>query len=488
MKNLSEQEIVRREKAEKIRALGINPWNNFDNKKLTHNSKQLHELFNLRSKEALHLENHIVTIAGRIMTIREPFFVIQDPYGRMQAYFNRKTLTDYEKLFDLLDIGDIVYITGSVMKTNKGELTVRVSHLELLTKSLIALPEKFHGLKDTEERYRKRYVDLIVNESVRETFRTRSKIISLIRNYFDNLDFLEAETPILHSVLGGANAKPFLTHHNALNQRFNLRIATELPLKQLIVGGFAGVYEIGRIFRNEGIDTTHNPEFTSIEFYQAYGNMESILDITEGVFKYLAIKLNKQQIEYKGVKIDFTKPFKRLNMVDAVSKATGYDFRNLKLDLALEVAKKHKIKIEKYYTVGHIINELFEVLIEETLLEPTFVYGHPIEISPLANKNPHDPRFTDRAELFIAKKEYANLFTELSDPLDQRKRFEDQLAEKAAGNDEATEIDETFLNALEYGMPPAGGSGIGIDRLVMLFTNQESIREVLLFPTLKDEK
>ncbi|PAK21057.1 lysine--tRNA ligase [Mycoplasmopsis agassizii] len=488
MKNLSEQEIVRREKAEKIRALGINPWNNFDNKKLTHNSKQLHELFNLRSKEALQLENHIVTIAGRIMTIREPFFVIQDPYGRMQAYFNRKTLTDYERLFDLLDIGDIVYITGSVMKTNKGELTVRVSHLELLTKSLIALPEKFHGLKDTEERYRKRYVDLIVNESVRETFRTRSKIISLIRNYFDNLDFLEAETPILHSVLGGANAKPFLTHHNALNQRFNLRIATELPLKQLIVGGFAGVYEIGRIFRNEGIDTTHNPEFTSIEFYQAYGNMESILDITEGVFKYLAIKLNKQQLEYKGVKIDFTKPFKRLNMVDAVSKATGYDFRNLKLDLALEVAKKHKIKIEKYFTVGHIINELFEVLIEETLLEPTFVYGHPIEISPLANKNPSDPRFTDRAELFIAKKEYANLFTELSDPLDQRKRFEDQLAEKAAGNDEATEIDETFLNALEYGMPPAGGSGIGIDRLVMLFTNQESIREVLLFPTLKDEK
>ncbi|OYD26943.1 lysyl-tRNA synthetase class II [Mycoplasma testudineum] len=487
MRNFSEQELVRREKIAKLAEINVNAFVNFDNKKLSHRAKGLIDEFNKFSKDELVEKKVEVSVAGRIMFMREPFFVIQDKEEQIQIYFNKKQLPEYVQLFSLLDIGDIVYVEGTLMKTNHGELTVRTDKLSLLTKSLIPLPEKHAGLKDVEERYRKRHLDLIVNSEVRNTFRTRSLILKEIRNYFDSLEFMEVETPILHAVLGGANAKPFLTHHNALDQRFNLRIATELPLKQLIVGGFDRVYEIGRIFRNEGIDTTHNPEFTSIEFYKAYSNMEDILQVTENLFHYLAKKLNKETIDYQGQKIDLLSPFKRINMVDAVSEATKVDFRNITKNEAIEVAKKYHVKVEKFHEVGHIISELFEELIEDSLIQPTFVYGHPIEISPLANKST-DPRFTDRAELFINKKEYANLFTELSDPIDQLERFKAQVAEKDLGNDEAVEIDYTFINALEYGMPPSGGSGIGIDRLIMLFTNQDSIREVLLFPTLKSEK
>lgn len=373
------------------------------------------------------------------------------------------------------------------MKTMIGELAIRANKILLMSKSLKVLPEKYHGLADVEERYRHRYVDLIANKNVRDTFRTRTKIITEIRKYFDSKGYLEVDTPVLQPILGGASAKPFTTYHNALNREFYLRIATELPLKKLIVGGFEKVYEIGRIFRNEGIDTTHNPEFTSIEYYEANADLQDMMNYTEELIQNIAKVLNKEKIEYQGIELDLSKNFKRIEMSEEVSKHVGFDVKEATFDRLKQELDKLKIKIESYYKKGHLINILFEEYVEKTLIQPTFVYGHPIEISPLAAKTDLDPRFTERAELFIHTKEYANMFTELSDPIDQLERFKLQLKEREAGNDEANEIDYDFVEALEYGMPPAGGCGIGIDRLVMLMTNNLSIREVLLFPHMKNK-
>lgn len=485
-REFSELELMRREKLLKYTEMGIKPFSR--NIKYTDDFFSLNDRFGKFSKDELHnMKTDDVSVFGRIMTRRGPFLVLQDAKTQMQVYIPNKELDiRTNALIDTLDIGDIIRVEGSVMKTNTGALAVRAKNLELSVKSLRPLPEKFHGLKDVEERYRRRYVDLIMSEEVKETFWTRTKIISSIRKYMDSLGYMEADTPILQSILGGAAAEPFSTHHNALDMPFYLRIATELPLKKILVGGIERVYEIGRIFRNEGIDTTHNPEFTSIEFYEAYSNLEGMMKRTEEIFNFIANALNKTKLTYGEKEISLATPFARINMVDEVSKRTKKDFRKISLEEAKQVAKAHQIKVEKYFTIGHIINELFEVLVEDSLIQPTFVWGHPIEISPLAAKNEEDGRFTDRAELFIDGREYANMFTELNDPIDQLERFESQLKEREAGNEEANEIDMDFVEALEYGMPPAGGCGIGIDRLVMLFTNKHSIREILMFPHLKN--
>nr|WP_318024133.1 lysine--tRNA ligase [Mycoplasmopsis gallinarum] len=484
MSKYTEQEQIRRNKVEENTEKNINSFKKAYNLGNLEYSNQIINEFADKSKEELEVEENIKYIAGRLMIKRGPFLVIQDYKGRIQAYFNKKELPQYTELVDKLDIGDIVWIKGIVMKTQTNEVCVRVKEIELLTKSLKPLPEKFHGLVDKEERYRHRYVDLIMNEDSRNRFILRTKIVQWIRDYFNNLGYLDVETPFLHDYLSGAAARPFKTHHNSLNQEFVLRIATEIPLKKLVVGGFDRVYEMGRIFRNEGYDTTHNPEFTTIEFYEAYSNVEWMMDRTETLFKELCKKIGRSKFVNNGVEVDLSQPFKRINMVDAVSEATGKDFRNITIEEAIEVAKKHNVKVEKFFTIGHIINGLYEELIEHTLIQPTFVYGHPIEISPLASKA-EDGRFTERAELFINTKEYANMYTELSDPIDQLARFESQLEEKNNGNEEASDIDYDFVEALEYGMPPAGGCGIGIDRLIMLLTETDSIRDVLLFPTLK---
>ncbi|MEE3928255.1 lysine--tRNA ligase [Mycoplasmopsis ciconiae] len=486
-KKYSEQEQIRRNK------LQFYEDNKIDAYKLAYGlnnisySDDIKNEYSSFSKEELEEKNANVAISGRIMTMRGPFILIQDFHSRIQIYFNKKEHPELAKMVEQFDLGDIIYASGVVMKTHTNEICVRANDIKMLSKSLKPLPDKFHGLVDVEEKYRHRYVDLIMNEDSRNVFWTRVKIISQIRRYFDDLGYFEAETPFLHDYLSGASARPFKTHHNALDQEFVLRIATEIPLKKLLVGGIDRVYEIGRIFRNEGIDTTHNPEFTSIEFYEAYSNLEGMMNRTEELFKRLAKNLNKETVINNGVEINLTQPFKRLDMVDSVSEATGVNFREISLEEAIEVAKKHHVKVEKYFTLGHIVNELFEELIEHTLIQPTFVYGHPIEISPLAAKG-SDPRFVERAELFINTKEYANMYTELNDPIDQLERFEKQLEEKNAGNDEASDIDYDFVEALEYGMPPAGGCGIGIDRLTMLLTEKSSIRDVLLFPTMKRKK
>ncbi|MCK5806953.1 MAG: lysine--tRNA ligase [Mycoplasmataceae bacterium] len=485
-RKLSELEIVRREKLSKLNEMGFSGFSG--NLEYSDTSKSLTEKYEGFTKDELHEKKEIASVVGRVMTTRGPFVIGKDSTGPIQAYIAKKEFVEMAEVVNLTDIGDIVRFEGEVMKTNTGSITIRAEKFEILSKSLRPLPEKFHGLKDVEEIYRKRYLDLIMNQESREAFITRTRIISKIRSYFDGNQYLEVDTPVLQDKLGGAAAEPFETYHNALSMPFYLRIATELPLKKLLVGGFDRVYEIGRIFRNEGIDTTHNPEFTSIEFYEAYSNLEGMMSRTESVFSEIAKMLDKEEIEYAGKAISLKTPFKRLNMVDEVSRLTGKDFRTISLDEAKEVAKDNKVKVESYFKIGHIINELFEVLVEETLVQPTFVYGHPIEISPLAAKNEKDPRFTDRAELFIDGREYANMFTELNNPIDQLERFENQLSEKESGNVEANEVDMDFIEALEHGMPPAGGCGIGIDRLVMLFTGKTSIREILLFPHLKNKK
>ena len=484
-RKFTELEKIRREKLSKYEEMGINPWS----KKIdfSDDSKTLNEKYSQFTKEELNDKNENVSVIGRIMNKRGPFIVIKDYFGTTQGYIAKDLDTKILELVSTLDIGDIVRFEGKVMKTGTGIVSVRAKQIDLITKSLRPLPEKFHGLKDVEERYRRRYLDLLMNDEVKKTFLTRTKIISLIRKYFDDLGYMEADTPVLSPILGGAAAKPFKTHHNALDMEFYLRIATELPLKRLLVGGIDRVYEIGRIFRNEGIDTTHNPEFTSIEFYEAFSNLEGMMNRTEEVITSIAKKLNKEEINYGGQDISLKSPFAKLNMIDAVSKETNVDFTNISLADAKKVAQKYGIKIESYFETGHIINELFEELIEDKLIQPTFVYGHPVEVSPLAALNANDPRFTDRAELFIGGREYANMFTELNNPIEQLKRFESQFKEGKAGNDEANEIDTDFIEALEYGMPPAGGCGIGIDRIVMLLTGKESIREVLLFPHLKSK-
>ncbi|ASI53780.1 lysine--tRNA ligase [Metamycoplasma hyosynoviae] len=484
-RKFTEQETNRRNKIPSLAEQNIKAFNSTVKPTIT--CIEIEEKYQNFTREELEKKAINVILNGRVIAQRGPFLVIQDKRTTMQIYCDKKNINEQSQIIlKQLDLGDIISVEGSVSKTHTNALVVKANNIILLTKALKPLPDKFHGLIDIEDRYRHRYVDTIVNEKARNTFILRTKIIKLIREYFDNLDYLEVDTPVLHPILGGAAAKPFVTFYNALNHNFYLRIATELPLKKLIVGGYERVYEIGRIFRNEGVDTTHNPEFTSIEFYEAYSDVWGMMDRTEELFRFITKKLNISTVNFNGEKISFASPFKKLNIVEALNEKLGIDLRKLNDKDAKELAKKHNIKWQSYYKLGHLINELFEKYIEETLIQPTFVYGHPIEISPLAVKDPEDPRFTLRAELFINKKEFANMFTELTDPIDQLERFENQLKEKESGNEEANEIDWDYINALEYGLPPTGGCGIGIDRLIMLLTQNDSIREVLLFPQLKD--
>jgi lysyl-tRNA synthetase class 2 len=437
-------------------------------------------------------EGKTVSIAGRIMSKRvmgkASFCNISDISGNVQAYVKRDEIGEelYAE-FKKYDIGDIVGIEGEVFKTHTEEVSVKAHKVVLLTKSLQILPEKFHGLKDTDVRYRQRYIDLIVNPEVRDTFIKRSLIIREIRNYLDNKDFIEVETPVLVPNAGGAAAKPFHTHHNALDQDIHLRISLELYLKRLIVGGLERVYEIGRVFRNEGLSVRHNPEFTLLELYQAYTDYYGMMDLVEDMFRQVATKvLGTTVISYDGVEIDLSKPFERLTMVEAVKKYANIDFDQIPDEAAAKaLAKEHHVAYETRHKRGDIINLFFEEFVEEHLVQPTFIMDHPVEISPLASRKPSNPDYTERFELFITKREMANAFSELNDPLDQRGRFEAQEALRAAGDEEANQLDEDFLTALEYGMPPTGGIGIGIDRFVMLLTDSSAIRDVLLFPTMK---
>mgnify|MGYP000161838463 FL=1 len=437
-------------------------------------------------------EGKTVSVAGRIMTKRimgkASFCHVRDLKGDIQIYVKNdevgeEAYTEFKKY----DIGDIIGVVGEVFKTRTGEVTIKAHNITLLSKSLQVLPEKFHGLKDTDTRYRQRYVDLIVNPEVRDTFIKRSHIIREIRNYLDSKGFIEVETPVLVPNAGGAAARPFITHHNALDQDLFLRISLELYLKRLIVGGLARLYEIGRVFRNEGLSVKHNPEFTLLELYQAYTDYYGMMDLVEDLFRTVALKVvGTTVLTYEGETIDLSKPFERLTMVDAIKKYAGIDFNEIKDEASAKaLAKKHNIEFEERHKRGDIINLFFEEYVEEHLVQPTFIMDHPVEISPLASRKPDNPDFTERFELFITRREFANAFSELNDPIDQRTRFEAQEALRAAGDEEANETDEDFLNALEYGMPPTGGIGIGIDRFVMLLTDSSAIRDVLLFPTLK---
>jgi lysyl-tRNA synthetase class 2 len=393
----------------------------------------------------------------------------------------------------MADLGDIVGVEGKMMVTMTGEVTVNCMKYTFLTKALKPLPEKFHGLTDVEERYRRRYLDLIMNEDAKNVAIARPRIIRAMQEYFDGNGFIEVETPVLQNIQGGASARPFITHFNALDSNFYLRIATELHLKRLLVGGLEKVYEIGRIFRNEGMDRTHNPEFTTVELYEAFGDLSSMMDLCEGVIKHAANKVfNKTEFrnpfDPEGEKIDISKPFRKVTMCDVIKEQTGVDFKNndYTFEEAKALAEKHHVKVEpQFFTTGHIINAFFEEYGEKTLIQPTFLCGHPIEISPLTKKDPEDPRFVQRFELFIGGHEFANAYTELNDPIDQKERFIEQLKEKEHGNQEANEMDTDFVEALEYGMPPAGGIGIGIDRLVIFLTESDSIRDVILFPQMK---
>ena len=438
------------------------------------------------------LDGKSVNIAGRLMSKRvmgkASFCHVQDLKGRIQAYVARDAVGEDEyKAFKKLDIGDIVGITGDVFKTQTGEISLHATKVELLSKSLKPLPEKFHGLTDTDTRYRQRYVDLIMNEDVKDTFIKRSKIITEIRKFLDGQGFMEVETPMLVSNAGGAAARPFNTHFNALDEDVKLRISLELYLKRLIVGGMERVYEIGRVFRNEGVDTRHNPEFTLMELYQAYTDYHGMMDLTENMFRHLAeVVCGSTTIPYAEAMIDLGKPFERITMVDAIKKYSGIDFEEIETtEAAKALAKEKGIEFEERHTRGDIINLFFEEFVEDKLIQPTFVMDHPIEVSPLTKKKPSDPRYVERFELFIYGREMANAYSELNDPIDQRERFLAQEAAFAAGDEEANHTDEDFLNALEIGMPPTGGIGYGIDRLVMLLTNSPAIRDVLLFPTMK---
>ncbi|MBE6160376.1 MAG: lysine--tRNA ligase [Lactobacillales bacterium] len=491
MREFTEQELVRREKLEKLKELNLDPFGQAFKRDAY--ALDLKEKYKDIDHEEFDNMDDTATVAGRIMFIRKmgkaSFFTIKDKTGPIQIYISINDIgEDKYNLFKSADIGDIVGVHGKVMKTKTGEVTIKCLEYTHLVKSLKPLPEKFHGLTDIEERYRRRYVDLIMNDESRKVAFTRPKIIRCIQNYMDSLGFTEVETPVLTTLLTGASARPFITHHNTQNLDMYLRIALELPLKRLLVGGMEAVYEIGRVFRNEGMDPRHNPEFTLMEAYLAYSNLEGMMDLTENMFQKIAKEVTGKMIyNWNGHEINLEGPWKRISMVDSIKEVTGIDFKKeMTVEEALELAKEHNIEVQDHEkTVGHIINLFFEKYVEETLIQPTFLYGHPVEISPLTKKNPEDPRFVDRFELFIDGKEFANAYTELNDPIDQLERFEDQLKEKNLGNDEANDIDMDFVEALEYGMPPAGGIGYGIDRLVMLFTESESIRDVILFPTMK---
>lgn len=487
---LNDQLQVRRDKMQAMQESGKDPFGSRFER--THTAAEIKAAYSEFSKEELDEQGIVATVAGRVMTKRGKgkagFAHIQDISGQIQIYVRKDAIGEdkYEN-FNHTDLGDIIGITGVVFRTNTGELSIKANDYVFLTKALRPLPDKFHGLKDVEERYRKRYVDLITNEESKNTFILRSKIVQEIRRYLDGQGYLEVETPILHSVAGGAAARPFNTHHNALDMPLHLRIAIELHLKRLIVGGLEKVYEIGRVFRNEGVSTRHNPEFSLLELYAAYADYKDIMSLTENIFAHVAQEvLGTTTIPYGEYEINLKPEWKRLHMVEAVKEYTGVDFwKQMSKEEAQALAKEHNVAIKDTMEVGHIINEFFEQFVEEKLIQPTFIYGHPVEISPLAKKNAEDPRFTDRFELFIVGREHANAFTELNDPIDQRQRFEAQLVEREQGNDEAHEMDEDFLEALEYGMPPTGGLGIGVDRLVMLLTNSSSIRDILLFPLMR---
>lgn len=488
---LNELLSIRRQKLDKLRELGVDPFGS--RYETTHHAREILEQYSGFTNEELEPKEITVSVAGRIMQKRSmgkaSFAHILDLSGRIQIYVRKDTVGDKAyQVFQLLDIGDLIGVKGHVFKTKTGETSIKVLELVLLTKSLYPLPDKFHGLKDVEMRYRQRYVDLIVNEEVRDTFITRSKIISSMRRYLDSRGYLEVETPTLHAIAGGAAARPFITHHNALDMQLYMRIAIELHLKRLIVGGLEKVYEIGRVYRNEGISTRHNPEFTMIELYEAYADYHDIMELTEDMIAHIAKEvLGTTKIVYQGQEVDLTPPWRRVSMVELIKEHTGVDFSvQMTDDEARALARQFNVPVEPHMEFGHIVNEFFETFVEDKLIQPTFVTGHPVAISPLAKKNPKDPRFTERFELFIVAREHANAFTELNDPIDQRERFEAQLAERNKGNDEAHEMDEDFLRALEYGMPPTGGLGIGIDRLVMLLTDSPSIRDVLLFPLMKE--
>lgn len=489
---LNDQLLVRREKLNKLREMGIDPFGKRFER--THKAQELFDLYGGLSKEELEEKQIKVSVAGRIMTKRGKgkagFAHIQDVTGQIQIYVREDEVGEEQyELFKTSDLGDIIGVHGTVFKTKVGELSIRVSSYEFLTKALRPLPEKYHGLKDIEQRYRQRYLDLIMNPESKNTFITRSRIIQAMRRYLDSHGYLEVETPMMHSIAGGAAARPFITHHNALDMPLYMRIAIELHLKRLIVGGLEKVYEIGRVFRNEGISTRHNPEFTMLELYEAYADFRDIMKLTENLIAHIAQEvLGTTKIQYGEHTVDLTPEWKRLHMVDAIKEYVGVDFwKQMSDEEARELAKEHGVEIAPHMTFGHIVNEFFEQKVEDKLIQPTFIYGHPVEISPLAKKNPDDPRFTDRFELFIVGREHANAFTELNDPIDQRERFEAQLKEREQGNDEAHEMDEDFIEALEYGMPPTGGLGIGVDRLVMLLTNSPSIRDVLLFPQMRNK-
>lgn len=493
MEELSEQQLVRRQKLADLEGRGIKPFG-YPFKR-THLSAELIEEYDQYSKAELEEMNIKTSVAGRIMTKRDQgkagFMHIQDFGGQIQIYVRKDRVGEEAfTTFKAGDLGDIVGIDGIVFKTNHGELSIKADEYHHLSKALRPLPEKFHGLTDIEERYRRRYVDLIMNPQAKEVAIARAKIIRAMQNYFDSQGYIEVETPILQPVLGGAAAKPFETFHNTLDMPFYLRIATELALKRLIVGGLEKVYEIGRLFRNEGVSTKHNPEFTTVELYEAYGSMESMMELCEGVIMHLANEIKgSTKLEWEDKTIDVKAPFTRIHIVDLIKEVTGVDFwPEMSFEEAKKLADDNDIEYDDHhFGVGHIINEFFEQRCEDTIIQPTFVYGHPVEISPLAQKNENDPRFTDRFELFIDGREYANAFTELNDPIDQRERFEAQLKEAELGNEEANEMDIDFIEALEYGMPPTGGIGIGIDRLVMLLTNQRSIRDVILFPHMRNK-
>ncbi|WP_108672104.1 lysine--tRNA ligase [Peribacillus acanthi] len=487
---LNDQLQVRRDKMQSMMDAGKDPFGKrFDR---SHHAKELLEAYGDLSKEELEEKKVSVTIAGRIMTKRGKgkagFAHIQDLTGQIQIYVRQDAIGEENYAdFDSADLGDIIGVTGTVFKTQVGELSIKASDFTFLTKALRPLPDKFHGLKDVEERYRKRYVDLITNEESKKTFITRSLIIQSMRRYLDNHGYLEVETPMMHAIAGGASARPFTTHHNALDMPLFMRIAIELHLKRLIVGGLEKVYEIGRVFRNEGVSTRHNPEFTMIELYEAYADYRDIMKLTENLIAHIAEEvLGTTTVQYGEYQVELKPEWKRLHMVDAIKEYVGVDFwKHMTKEEAQALAKEHGVEITEHMEFGHIVNEFFEQKIEDKLIQPTFIYGHPVEISPLAKKNEEDPRFTDRFELFIVGREHANAFTELNDPIDQRQRFEAQMKEKEQGNDEAHEMDDDFIEALEYGMPPTGGLGIGIDRLVMLLTSAPSIRDVLLFPLMR---
>ncbi|MCK9235269.1 MAG: lysine--tRNA ligase [Acholeplasmataceae bacterium] len=488
--DINEQQKIRREKAKALKEKGVDP---FGQKYLrTHDAKTIHKTYGNFTREELEKQPIHVSIAGRIVLKRGQgkagFMHLQDRDDKIQVYVRQDQLgEDAYEIYRQADLGDIIGIEGVLFRTKTNELTVNASTYTHLTKALRPLPDKYHGLQDKEETRRRRYLDLIANEEARFVAKTRPRIIRSIQNYFDSRGYIEVETPVLQSILGGASARPFITHHNALHMDFYLRIATELPLKRLIVGGLEAVYEIGRLFRNEGMDSKHNPEFTSVEAYLAYGDMYDMMDLIEGLLSTVALDiLGTTDVTYQGQIVHLAAPYKRIHMVDAIKEETGVDFwQHMSLEDAKKIAKAHEVEVEKHFTYGHIVEAFFDQFVEEKIVQPTIIYGHPIEISPLAKKNLDDPRFTERFELFIMKSEYANAFSELNDPIDQKERFENQLKQREMGNLEANEMDIDYVEALEYGMPPTGGIGLGIDRLIMLLTDTPNIRDVILFPHLK---